>query len=108
MICNHLLIASMAICAIIKSMQAKHQKTLSAIFTDPINGNIEWARIEALLIALGCRVIEGSGSSVTFEKDGIRSYFHRPHPARAALRYRIKDAREFLEKIGVKHARDEL
>lgn len=83
-------------------MKGKHQKTVTAIFSDPVNGNMEWRRIEALLVALGCRVIEGDGSSVTFEKDGIRAYFHRPHPAREALRYRIKDAREFLKKLGVK------
>ncbi len=83
-------------------MKGKHKKTVAAIFSDPVNGNMEWSRIEALLVALGCRVIEGDGSSVTFEKDGIRAYFHRPHPAREALRYRIKDAREFLKKLGVK------
>ena len=83
-------------------MKGKHRKTLVAIFTDPVNGNMEWNKIETCFIALGCRAIEGSGSSVTFEKDGIRSYFHRPHPEKSALRYRIKDAREFLKKLGVK------
>ena len=82
------------------SVKAKYRKTLVTIFTDPVNGNVEWDKIEALLVALGCRVIEGAGSSVTFEKDGIRAYFYRPHPTRAALRYRIKDAREFLKKLG--------
>jgi len=81
-------------------MKAKHRKTLVTIFTDPVNGNMEWDKIGAPLVVLGCQVIEGTGSSVTFEKDGIRAYFHRPHPARAALRYRIKDAREFLKKLG--------
>jgi hypothetical protein len=37
-----------------------------------------------------------------FEKDGVRAYFHRPHPQKAALRYRVKDARTFLERLGVK------
>lgn len=83
-------------------MNAKHRKTLAAIFTDPVNGNIEWSKIEALLTSIGCRTIEGTGSSVTFEKDGIRAYFHRPHPGKAALRYRVKDAREFLTKLGEK------
>ena len=41
-------------------MNAKQRKTLSAIFDDPINGNIEWRRIESLLETLGCQVIEGS------------------------------------------------
>lgn len=81
-------------------MNTKHRKTLATIFKNPINGNMEWGKIEALLIALGCRTIEGSGSSVIFEKDGVRAYFHRPHPDKAALRYRVKDARAFLIKIG--------
>jgi len=81
-------------------MKTKHRKTLVAIFNDPINGNMEWRQIEALLVALGCRIIEGSGSSVTFEKIGIRAYFHRPHPEKGALIYRVKGAREFLIKIG--------
>ncbi len=82
-------------------MKTKHIKTLNAIFSDPVNGGIEWKKIESLLVALGCKVIEGSGSSVTFEKGGIRAYFHRPHPSKESLRYRVKDARDFLEKIGV-------
>ncbi|MBU2512152.1 type II toxin-antitoxin system HicA family toxin [bacterium] len=82
-------------------MNKKHKNTLIAIFSNPVNGNIEWNKIESLFVSLGCRVIEGSGSSVIFEKDGIRSYFHRPHPDKAALRYRIKDARVFLELLGV-------
>ena len=83
-------------------MNSKHRKTVEAIFRNPVNGNIDWSRIEALLIAVGCTVIEGSGSSATFEKDGKRAYFHRPHPQKAALRYRVTDARHFLQSIGVK------
>jgi len=41
---------------------------LEAIFNNSVNGNLEWRKIEALLIAIGCQVIEGAGSSVTFEK----------------------------------------
>lgn len=81
-------------------MKAKYRKTMNVVFSDPINGNLEWNKIEALLIALGCRVIEGTGSSVTFEKDGVRAYFHRPHPDKSALSYRVKKAREFLIKLG--------
>ena len=52
-------------------------------------------------MAAGYRVMEGTGSAVTFEHGGHRANFHRPHPAKEALRYRIKASREFLEKIGV-------
>jgi len=83
-------------------MIGKHSKTLEAIFTNPVDRNIEWSRIEALFVAVGCVVVEGSGSSVTFEKKGKRAYFHRSHPRKDSLRYRVTDARHFLESIGVK------
>lgn len=83
-------------------MSRKYRKTLAAIFTDPVNGNMEWCEIESLLVAIGCRVLEGNGSSVTFEKDGLRVTFHRPHPDKAALRYRVKDARNFLTELRIK------
>ena len=75
--------------------------TLSAIFADPINGNIEWISIESLLIGLECQIIEGSGSRVTFLLNGQRADFHRPHPGKEALRYRVKDVRLFLQRAGV-------
>ena len=82
-------------------MNSKHRKTLATIFTDPMSGNLPWDRIEALLVSVGCQVIEGSGSSVTFEKNGRRTYFHRPHPQREALMYRVKAVREFLTKLEI-------
>ena len=82
-------------------MNTRQRKTLESVFADPLNGNLPWERIEALLIAVGCRHVEGAGSSVTFEKDGKRAHFHRPHPQREALRYRVRAVREFLMKIGV-------
>jgi len=78
----------------------KHRKTLEAVMAVPVNGNIEWARIEALLVAFGCRLIDGPGSAVTFEFEGRKANFHRPHPGKEALRYRVQAAREFFEKIG--------
>ena len=82
-------------------MNIRHRKTLTALLADPVNGNLDWSRIEATLLAVGCRVIEGPGSAVTFEHSGHRANFHRPHPSKEALRYRVKAVREFLEKIGV-------
>ena len=83
-------------------MNSRHRKTLEAVFADPTNGNLPWDRIEALLAAVGCRVLEGSGSSVMFEMDGKRAHFHRPHPQRESLKYRVKAAREFLVKLEFK------
>ena len=83
-------------------MNNRHQKTLEAIFRNPVNGNLEWSKIEALLKAVGCRVVEGDGSGVMFEKDGAREYFHRPHPDKAALKYRVKAVRQFLLRLGIR------
>lgn len=83
-------------------MNSAHRKTLAAVFEEPVNGALEWRRIEALLIALGCTAVEGSGSSVLFEKGGMKVRFHRPHPGKEALRYRVRDTRAFLISIGVR------
>lgn len=80
-----------------RRMNRKHRKTLEAIFSKPVDGALEWSRIESVLLAVDCRVIE----TVTFEKNGIRAYFHRPYPRKEALRYRVEAAREFLAAIGV-------
>lgn len=82
-------------------MNSKHRRTLAAVFADPVSGTIEWAAVEKLLTAAGAQVIEGRGSRVRFEKDGEVATFHRPHPAKEAKRYQVRDARDFLERIGV-------
>ncbi len=82
-------------------MNGTQRKTLEKVLADPVNGNIEWARIESMLKAVGCRVIEGAGSSVTFEFDGRKMTLHRPHPSKEALRYRVLAVREFIEKVGI-------
>lgn len=83
-------------------MNSKHAKTLTAIFTDPVSGTIAWNSVEALLVAAGCRVIEGNGSRVRFEKDGEIESFHRPHPAKEAKRYQVRAARAYLIRLGVR------
>jgi hypothetical protein len=79
-----------------------HRKTLEKILADPVNGNVDWLRIESLLKALGCRLVEGAGSSVTFELNGRKLSLHRPHPGKEALHYRVLAVREFVQRIGVK------
>jgi len=82
-------------------VNSRQIKTLNAVFTDPVSGTIAWTSIESLLVAVGCRAVEGGGSRVRFEKDGVIASFHRPHPAKEAKRYQVRDARDFLIKIGV-------
>jgi hypothetical protein len=83
-------------------MNARQKRTLEEVFADPVSGTIKWAAIESLLKAIGCRVIEGKGSRVKFEMNGIIASFHRPHPEPTAKHYQVGDAREFLGKLGVK------
>jgi hypothetical protein len=83
-------------------VNSTHRKTLDRLLADPVNGNIEWAKIESMLKGAGCRVVEGAGSSVTFEATGRKMTLHRPHPGKEALRYRVLAVREFLEKAGIK------
>ena len=83
-------------------MNSRHSKTLTVVFTDPVSETIEWAAVEGLLLAAGARLIEGRGSRVRFAKDGEVAAFHRPHPAKETKRYQLRDARDFLERIGVR------
>ena len=82
-------------------MNSKQRKTLEAIFARPTLANLEWDRIESLLIAAGCTVIEGNGSRVRFVHGTTVGTFHRPHPAKEAKLYQVEDARGFLTSIGV-------
>jgi hypothetical protein len=83
-------------------MNGKQRKTLEQVFAKPTNPGIAWNDIERLLVGCGCRVIEGSGSRVKFEFNGIVATFHRPHPAKEAKRYQVEDARSFLEALGIR------
>jgi len=82
-------------------VNSTHRKTLERILAAPVHGNVDWTRIESMLKAAGCRVVEGAGSSVTFESGGRKMTLHQPHPGKEALRYRILAVREFLEKVGI-------
>jgi hypothetical protein len=87
--------------AIVFGMNSKHRKTLEAIFAVPTRTNLEWARIEALFVSIGCETVEGRGSRVRFVAGGRIATFHRPHPAKEAKAYQVEDARTFLTAIGV-------
>jgi hypothetical protein len=83
-------------------MNSKHTKTLHALFAKPTTATLEWVKIESLLIALGCNVIEGRGSRMRFELNGTIATFHRPPPAKEAKPYQVEQARDFLTAIGFK------
>jgi hypothetical protein len=80
----------------------KHRKTLEAIFEKPERANIAWRDVEALFIALGAEISEGSGSRVRVALKDVRAVFHRPHPRKETNKGAVKSVRRFPEAAGVK------
>jgi len=60
-------------------LNKKHKTTLKNIFREPVRSDVIRKDIEALIIALGGEISEGSGSRVRIYLNGIRAVFHRPH-----------------------------
>jgi hypothetical protein len=83
-------------------VNARHRKTLTAIFAKPTLASIVFADIEALIEALGGEISEREGSRVKIELAGLQWRCHRPHPGKEAKRYQVEEARELLERAGVK------
>jgi len=83
-------------------MNNKQRNTLQAIYRNPVVNNLEFKKIESLLVALGAELIEGEGSRVRFVLNGVVATFHRPHPNKEAKPYQVRDARNFLTQAGVK------
>ena len=82
-------------------MNARQRRTLELIYSLPVPASLERLRIESLLIALGAQMIEGNGARVRFELNGIVATFHRPHPAKEAKPYQVRDTRTLLEQAGI-------
>jgi len=82
-------------------VDAKHEKTLAAIFEKPDRANIAWKDIEALLIALGADLSEGRGSRLRVSLNGVRAVFHRPHPRKEASKSMVRSLRRFLVEAGI-------
>jgi hypothetical protein len=83
-------------------MQKHRQKTLQALFRQPTSGTVVFADIEALVLALGGEVLEREGSRVKITLKGEQWRCHRPHPGKEAKKYQVEEARELLERVGVK------
>ncbi len=83
-------------------MNKKHQKTLQHIFQNPVQAGIVWKDIEAMLVALGAEISEGSGSRVRIALNDVRAVFHRPHPQKETDKGAVVSMRRFLKEAGVK------
>ena len=56
---------------------------------------------EQKITAIGGKVREGEGSRVVFELNGVRRYFHRPHPGKEAKKYQVEELREWFKYLEV-------
>ena len=83
-------------------VRTKHRKTLQAIFARPTSPAVVFSDIEALVVALGGSVTAREGSRVKITLQSEHWYCHRPHPGKEAKRYQVEEARELLERVGVK------
>jgi hypothetical protein len=84
------------------SVNAKHRKTLSSVYARPTLSSIPFADIESLFKALGGAITEREGSRIKIELKGEQLRCHRPHPGKEAKRYQVEEARELLERVGVR------
>jgi hypothetical protein len=89
-------------------VKRKHQKTLDAIFTHPISGNIRWPDIEAMLVSLGAEIQEREGSRVAIIfPDKFPAVYHRPHPSPNTDKGAVASLRKWLDSIGIKPGKKE-
>ena len=82
-------------------LNSKRQATYDKVWTNPPRKDIEFSEVEKLLISIGCKVKQGSGSRITFVLDDYRLKMHRPHQQKGKptlKTYQIEDIRTFLVK----------
>lgn len=83
-------------------MQAKHKKTLEAIFAKPVRAGIPWKNIESLFVALGAELETGrNGSRVFVLLNEEKAVFHRPHPGKDTDKGAVVSVRGFLMRAGI-------
>ncbi|MDB6373697.1 MULTISPECIES: type II toxin-antitoxin system HicA family toxin [Photorhabdus] len=83
-------------------MNKRHYKTLSDVFTRPVNSSIKWSDIEALFIALGAEIHEREGSRVAVLLKNQKRIFHRPHPRPTTDKGAVNSIRIWLDSLGIR------
>ncbi len=83
-------------------LNSSRQKTLEEIFEDPVRSDVQWNKIESLIVALGGDVKEGRGSRVRFFLNGVVATFLRPHPQNQTDKGTLKSVRNLLRRAEVR------
>ena len=97
-LCLRTISKSASICPV----NTKHRKVLQAIFARPTSASVVFSHIEALFVALDGSIKEREGSRIKITLQGEEWHCHRPHPGKEAKRYQVEEARELLERLGIK------
>lgn len=82
-------------------MSKKHQKVLSAIFSNHLSSNIHWKEIESLLSHLGAEYRECSGASLIAIIDGNEFTLHRGHHNSTMSKKSLHQLKRFLESVNI-------
>lgn len=80
---------------------SKKEKLINRIMTVPPRSDITYDELQTLLVSLGYKKIEGSGSRVKFFNMEARDLIilHKPHPGNIINKATVKDVQKKLENI---------
>lgn len=82
-------------------MNRKHAKTLAILFEIPMRRDLRFAEVQALLRALGARILQREGSRVRITLDRFQLVMHAPHGGAPLKPYQVRDLRQLLTDAGV-------
>ena len=85
----------------IANVSKKHNLTFNTITSKPDRHDIEWDDFLALLVFLGAKIRNQSGSAIGVRLNGIYAVFHKPHPGHEIYSSDLKRIRRFFEEAGI-------
>lgn len=85
----------------IPTMNAKQQKTLAALFKDPVRPDLKWRDVLSALRALKAEVLRREGSRVRLSLGRLELTIHTPHGAQCLKPYQVRILRQWLTDAGV-------
>jgi hypothetical protein len=80
-------------------MNHRHRKVLHALFTHPLNANVDFKDVEHVLRELGAEIDNKSGSRIGVTLKGHTAAFH--HINHSLPKDEVVQIRKFLETCGI-------